>query len=293
MNNFNRLSALILIFSALGCRPTAPSTESTDHRFDAGGVSIRYSTCGAGDTSLVFIHGWCINRGYWSGQVAHFCPKYRVVTLDLPGFGESGKNRQSWSIETYGADAAALIQHLGLKNVILVGHSMSGDIMLETAALCPKQVIRVIGIDNLTEVGHVMSDEERAGVAQFFDTLRQNYVAVVTAFAGNNLFQPSTDSLVRARVLADFTGADPSVAVPVLQSLFMYSDKESARIEALRVPLCLVNSDAGPTDTAALKKACAKGFRFFTVHATGHYPMVEAPEEFNRQLEKAVLIHDL
>lgn len=117
------LPALLLsaLFACQAPSTTERQTVPTDQSFEHDGMSIQYTLAGSGDTSLVLLHGWCINRGYWSGQVAYFSPRYRVVAPDLPGFGASGKNRTNWSIEQYGADVAALIDHLQLKNVILVG----------------------------------------------------------------------------------------------------------------------------------------------------------------------------
>ncbi|MCC6459445.1 MAG: alpha/beta hydrolase [Saprospiraceae bacterium] len=287
-----RFSLPTLLLSALfACQSPSTTERHTapiDQGFEHEGVQIHYTVAGSGDTSLVLIHGWCINRGYWSEQVAYFSPRYRVVAPDLPGFGASGKNRTTWSIEQYGADIAALIDHLQLKNVILVGHSMSGDVMLHTAALRPREVIGLVGIDNLADVGHTLTAAEHAGVKQFFEALQQDYPTVVAEFAKGNLFHPSTDSLVRRRVLADFTSADPAIATAALEGLFAFSSQEAARIAALRVPLSLVNSDANPTDTATLHRLCRAGFRLLPVPATGHYPMIEKPELFNRALERVL-----
>src|SRR6185503_21237491 len=93
-------------------------------------VGIEYDECGNGDTTLLFVHGWCINKDYWDDQKKYFCNKYKVVTLDLPGFGRSGKNRTNWTFEQYTDDIHEFIKEKKLKNVILVGHSMSGDILL-------------------------------------------------------------------------------------------------------------------------------------------------------------------
>ena len=117
------LPSLLLgvLWACQGPATTQRQIRATDQRFEHDGVSIQYTLAGSGDTSLVLLHGWCINRGYWSGQVAYFSPRYRVVAPDLPGFGASGKNRSTWSIEQYGADIAALIDHLQLKNVTAPG----------------------------------------------------------------------------------------------------------------------------------------------------------------------------
>src|SRR6187200_3178241 len=62
-------------------------------------VAIEFDECGQGDTTLLFVHGWCINKEYWADQSKYFSDKYKVVALDLPGFGNSGKNRTEWTFE--------------------------------------------------------------------------------------------------------------------------------------------------------------------------------------------------
>ena len=52
-------------------------------------TNIFYSTKGNGDTTLLFIHGWCINSGYWADQQQYFSSNYTTIALDLPGFGQS------------------------------------------------------------------------------------------------------------------------------------------------------------------------------------------------------------
>ena len=49
---------------------------------------------GDGKFTLLFVHGWCIDQSYWSNQVAAFNSNYKIVTIDLPGFGKSGTNRK-------------------------------------------------------------------------------------------------------------------------------------------------------------------------------------------------------
>ena len=54
-------------------------------------VRIDYTDTGTGDTTLLFVHGWCINKTYWEKQVAYFGKRYRVVTIDLPGIWQIWK----------------------------------------------------------------------------------------------------------------------------------------------------------------------------------------------------------
>jgi pimeloyl-ACP methyl ester carboxylesterase len=57
------------------------------------GVPIHYTDQGKSEPALVFAHCWACDRHLWDAHVAVFSKNHRVVAIDLPGHGESGKNR--------------------------------------------------------------------------------------------------------------------------------------------------------------------------------------------------------
>ena len=101
----------------------------------ADGNSVPYVVGGRSDAdvTVVFVHCWMCDRSFWDAQVPVLAAEYRTVTLDLPGHGDSGADRASWSIDGLGADVAAVVRGLELKQVILVGHSMGGPVALAAA----------------------------------------------------------------------------------------------------------------------------------------------------------------
>ncbi len=250
------------------------------------GVSMNYRQYGKGDITLVFVHGWNIDQSYWDHQLTTLESDYKVITVDLPGFGQSGKNRTAWTIERYGEDISTLIDQLSLKNIILIGHSMSGDVVLE-AALLNEKVIGLIGVDTFKDVGMELTEEVLAEIEGFMDMLQTNYSQIVPAYAENTLFHSSTDTAVKVRVMSDFAHSDSAIATAVLISLFEYAEKEPQRLAALEQPLYLINSDATPTYTEGLDETGAD-YKIVDIHATGHYPMIEKPEEFNRLLKETI-----
>lgn len=261
---------------------TPPVTITLDQ------VHVDYTSCGSGDTTLLFLHGWCIDKTYWSEQVKRFCPRYRVVTVDLPGFGLSGHNRNTWTIEKYGEDVARIIDALQLKNVVLIGHSMSGNIMLEAAARKPELIAGLVGVDNFKDFGSEFTAEQQAAVAGFMIQIKKDFPGTSVAYAEGNLLHPTTDSIARKRILQSFAGADPAVAIPVLESLLAVGSREQVLAPQMKQHLFLINSDASPTDEKALQSFFKAGVTVVPVPATGHYPMIEKPEEFNRALEKVL-----
>jgi len=194
----------LIIFSSCGDggqNPEETKPESqTQISIENQGVIIDYNVYGTGEYTLLFVHGWCINQTYWSNQIEALKSGYRIVTLDLPGFGKSGKNRDNWTIENYGQDINTVIDDLKLTNVILIGHSMGGDIILE-AALKNKEVVALVGIDNFKDVGTEFNENVKAEIEGFVGMLKNNFSEIAPMYAEGSRFHASTDSLVKVRVI--------------------------------------------------------------------------------------------
>lgn len=280
----------LLCFTALSITLSCTNTEYNDQQTPAeippkvfrDSVYIHHQSYGIGDTALLFIHGWCINQTYWSEQIPIVAKNYRVVTIDLPGFGQSGDNRSDWSMEAYGQDVQAVIEQLDLQQVILVGHSMGGDIMLE-AALRTDAVIALIGIDNFKDVAEDISPAVQAEIEDFLNLLRADFSPMAVTYADAVLFHNSTDSVSRERVLQSFATAKPASALAAIEGLIAYTTKEPSQLAKLQQPLYLINSNATPTDTSILN-SIGMHYQLIDIDSTGHYPMIEKPEVFNALL---------
>ena len=90
------------------------------------GVEIFYKDWGQGQP-VVFHHGWPLSADDWDSQMLFFLDQgYRVVAHDRRGHGRSTQTDLGNDMDTYAADAAALVDHLGLTGAIHVGHSTGG-----------------------------------------------------------------------------------------------------------------------------------------------------------------------
>lgn len=282
------MSAMFLCAVAASCLnlDKAGETAAAHQPILNKGVNIEYTDSEKGDTTLLFVHGWGINHTYWDSQVAYFKSHYRVVTIDLPGFGQSGKNRSDWSTPAYGSDVAAVINQLQLKNVILIGHSMAGDIIVQAALYEPKQVIALIGVDNFKGAGVPNPDslKVKASMDTAFNLMRHHFKAISSQYITQQLFSKSTDSIVRKRVLHDVLSGDSTIAVEAMAQ--GHFDEADGLAKAGK-PLYLINSDVTPNDTTGLHNHHIP-VHLMLVHGTGHYPMIEKPDEFNKLLALAI-----
>ena len=107
---------------------------------------ISYEVYGTGEPTLVFVHGWSCDSRYWRMQINHFAQKYRVVVLDLAGHGHSGMTRKCYFMRAFAEDVRAVTEAVDSKTVILVGHSMGGEIVARAAQLMPDRGMGIIGV---------------------------------------------------------------------------------------------------------------------------------------------------
>jgi pimeloyl-ACP methyl ester carboxylesterase len=80
-----------------------------DFAVSADGVLINYEVQGHRLPALIFIHGWSCDLTYWQKQVDYFASRYTVVAIDLGGHGDSGLNRDRWTMPAFGLRSAKML----------------------------------------------------------------------------------------------------------------------------------------------------------------------------------------
>ncbi len=251
-------------------------------------VEINYYQQGKGDTTLLFLHGWCIDGTYWKNQLEWFSKNYIVYAIDLPGFGKSIAERTNWTIEEYANDITAFIDTMNLKNVVIIGHSMAGDILLQTALTNNLKIVGIVGVDNFKLIDVEFTPEQMKEITDFLPLLENDFKNSAPVYADMMLFHPSTSLEVRDRVKTDFANSDSAIGYETLMNQMQYAYSDPQRLEQLNYKLFLINSDYLPTNETGLKNHCKNSFHMETISATGHYPMIEKPTEFNLLLEKVL-----
>jgi sigma-B regulation protein RsbQ len=269
------LTLLLLLAFAVPSAQAKPASEVVN---SSDGIPIHYSVAGKGDPALVFIHCWGCNRNFWENQVAEFSKTNRVVTIDLPGHGESGAGRTNWSIESYGDDVKTVVTKLGLKRVVLVGSSMGGPIALEAAKRMPDNVVAIVPVDSLQNVEVTITAEQADAVIK---QMTADYKGSTTALLNQFFFSPNTPEAVKTRVINEALSRQPETAVAILKGIFAY--KPGPTMKEIKVPIKAINADLNPT-MVEINRKYAPQFDVVIIKGTGHYPMLEDPARFNQML---------
>lgn len=246
------------------------------------GIPIRYHAAGKGDPALVFVHCGGCERGFWDGQVAHFAAKHRVVALDLAGHGQSGGGRKDWTMPAFGQDVVSVVEALGLKRVVLIGHSIGGPVVLEAARRMPGRVVGLVLVDTLVDFEQRLAAEERE---KLLSELQADYRATTTALVSQLLFSASTPEPVKARVLETVLSVPQEIGVAAARSSMAYDPLPALR--EIKAPIRAINSDLFPTNVEGNRRY-VPGYQVAIMKGVGHYLMLEQPEAFNALLAEAL-----
>lgn len=243
-------------------------------------INIHYKETGKGNTSIIFVHGWLGNINWWNSQEVFFREKYNIVQIDLAGHGKSDKTRQNWTSEQYSDDIKAVINQINSSEIILVGHSMSGAYVLEAFRDLPK-VKAIILVDTLKDLDQDFTAEQ---AEQFlFSNYRKDFKSAVENILPQYLFADQTPAIIKHQLQNEFLQNDSELAINTLKPLYKMDIRKIAQL--VDVPVRAINSDATPTNIDSNRKYF-KNYRYKTIAGTGHYPMLEKPDEFNAILKE-------
>jgi pimeloyl-ACP methyl ester carboxylesterase len=114
---------------------------STNGQANINGTSLYYEVTGNG-TPIVFLHGFTCDHRNWDPQVRYFSKKYKVITYDARGHGQS--SMPDTIPYSYADDLAALMDYLKIEKAVIVGHSMGGTPAFFYAFNHPERVLALV-----------------------------------------------------------------------------------------------------------------------------------------------------
>lgn len=104
------------------------------------GANLRYSDLGKGNP-VVLIHGYLESLEIWNGFAEKLAKSYRVISVDLPGHGQSGSYSSMNTMAVMADSVKAVLDHLSIGRAVFIGHSMGGYATLAMADIFPEMII--------------------------------------------------------------------------------------------------------------------------------------------------------
>lgn len=154
-------------------------------------IELHYEDYGTGKP-VVLIHGWPLSGRSWEAQVPALVEAgHRVITYDRRGFGQSSQPWDGYDYDTFAADLDALIQHLDLREVTLVGFSMGGgEVVRYISTYGTDRVAKAVLAAAVPPYLYASSDNPDGGlddetIAGFEDAVRTDRLAFLDEFTTN------------------------------------------------------------------------------------------------------------
>lgn len=264
--------------------------ESRDKSLAVRGLRLRYTDEGEGPP-IVLVHGIATSLESWRLIVPALVQDYRVITLDLPGFGRSERPKSMPDLGEISALIVGFLDGLGIPRASLVGNSLGGLITLETALRYPERVARLILANSLglgREIGafwRLVAVEPLGGLM-----IRINRWAALRG-KYNFFFDPRDEPEVVATMRAWIARPDlvDTLVNTVRIGLTPGGQRPSIvrlhRLPELRVPTLVVWGRLDPIFPAFHGERAHRlipNARLVVFENCGHCPQLEVPRDFTR-----------
>lgn len=263
-----------------------PSSGDGVQRVTVNGVNLAVDLRGTSGTAILFIHGFPFNRTMWQHQLGHLTG-FRRVAPDLRGFGLSDAPDLGYSMATYAGDLAALLDTLGIDEVVLCGLSMGGYIAFEFLRQWRSRVRGLVLMDTRAEADGPEARRVRDGQAA---QVREHGAGVVAdallpklLAGGATVGESSVAAQIREMILAT-----PVAGLTGAIGAMRDRPDSTAMLEGLvGLPaLVMVGEDdpITPVDDARRMAEAISGARLEVIAGAGHVPPIEQPAATTRML---------
>jgi sigma-B regulation protein RsbQ len=247
---------------------------------------------GSGTITAILSHGFGTDQDAWSELLPWFQERFDVITFDLAGCGPDGAKSYDFdhhgSMFGYADDLIDLMDELGLRDCLFVGHSMSGMVGATAATARPELFARLVMIGAspryLNDADYV-GGFEQPDLDHLFESMAANYQAWVAGFA------PMVVGVDDSEAIADFSRTlfqmRPDVALATSRTIFGSDMRQTARRLSRPVHLIQTASDvAVPPEVGVWLSDVIQNATLDIIDASGHLPHITATGEVLRILER-------
>ncbi len=236
---------------------------------------------------IVFVHGFPLNKSMWNNQTEVLRNKYRVITYDVRGYGNSEEGTEELTIDLFASDLKRFLDALSLKKVILCGFSMGGYIALRAAEKFPERLDALILCDTQCSGDSAEAKEKRlksisairlGGLELYADQ-------ILSGFFFSDVTNKKSKEMIEVRRMIE--GNSVEVVCNTLMALANRSETCSS-LEKIEIPvLILVGKEDTITPPSAAEFMHSKiaGSTLYTLEKSAHLSSMDNPIDFNEHLE--------
>ena len=250
--------------------------------FDNDGCQLHYEDYGHG-TPVLLIHGLGSSTLDWEFQIPVLSAHYRVLALDVRGHGRSDKPRERYRMADFADDVAALIEHLQLPPVHLVGISMGGMIGFQLGVDQP-HLLRSLTIVNSAPEVKAHNLRERLEIAKRWLLARLLPLETLAKALGKLLFPRPEQAELRRKVEQRWPRNDKRAYLASLDAIIGWGVRE--RLQRITCPTLVISADRDYTPIEHKQAYVTElpDARLQVIDNSRHATPLDQPQRFNTVL---------
>jgi sigma-B regulation protein RsbQ len=250
-------------------------------------VRVAYHVTESGNPDgpvMLFAHGFGCDQNMWRFVAPHFARTHRVVLFDYPGSGRAQAAHdpvRHASLDGYAEDVLRVVHGLGLRDVVLVGHSVSAMVGVLAERREPElfEALVMVGPSPryLNDTGYV-GGFEPDDIDGLLASLESNYLGWSAAMAPVIMGNPERPAL-GAELESSFCSVDPDVAECFARATFLADNRADLPHVRARTLVLQAREDAiAPLEVGTYVASQVPSARMVVLDAVGHCPHLSAPE---------------
>ncbi len=246
------------------------------------GASVHIVQSGKGKNALLLLHGWGCSAQLMRGVQTEFEGSKRVVSLDFPGHGESGRPPEPWGVPEYAAMTAALIERLSLAPCDIVAHSFGARVAIYLAGERPELVRRLV----LTGAAGIKKPQSGGASARrrLYKGLRGAMDAAERTRLFGSLPERGREALVQRFGSPDYRALDPEMRKTFVKVISLDLSDRLPRIQAPTLLYWGAQDTETPLWMGQKMEAAIPDAGLVVEEGAGHFAYLERSATFLRVL---------
>ncbi len=252
---------------------------------NVNGIKINYEEKGSGEL-IVLLHGWGSNIRLFANLTELLSKKYRVVAMDMPGFGESEEPPAAWCVDDYADFVVNFLEDYNADKIMLLGHSFGGRVIIKLSSRRdrPFEITKVILVDS----AGIMPPKSKK------KSFRTRWYKFCKGILSTGIMRKlAPESLEKLRV--KYGSADYAAASPLMRQVLVKTVNEDLEplLPNIKCPTLLVwgvNDTATPLSDGEKMEKLIPDAGLVKLENAGHYSFLDQQYTFNRVMSSFMKI---
>ena len=250
--------------------------------YKTGNISLHVEDQGRGEPTLLFLHYWGGTSRTWGRVISNLRDQFRCVAYDQRGWGKSDKPSQGYALSDLAKDALTLIEALGLRSYVLVGHSMGGKIAQLLASQRPDRLVGLVLVAPAPPTPVYFSEEAREIQIHAYDNRETALQSV-----GFLTARPPAPELVEQIVEDSLSGSkEAKLAWPTASIL----EDISSSVALINVPTLILAGEHDRVDSVDQHRkevlSRIRNAKLEIVTGSGHLSPIDEPQQLAAAIKR-------